>query len=45
MLMDGVVGLLYAYAKNEKEDIDEDEKKILRQMVKQFNERWRIQYE
>ena len=33
----GVVGLLSAYPKNEKEDITEDERKILKSMVEQIN--------
>jgi hypothetical protein len=37
----GVVGLLYAYPKSEKENIDESEKKIMRQLVDTLNENWR----
>ena len=37
----GIVGLLYAYPKNEKENIDEDERKILKAMVEQISENWR----
>ena len=37
----GVVGLLYAYPKSEKENIDDDERKILKAMVEQINEKWR----
>jgi len=37
----GVVGLLYAYPKSEKDDIDEDERKILKTMVEKINENWR----
>jgi len=35
------VGLLYVYPKGEKENIDEGEKKILREMVEQLNINWR----
>ncbi|MDR2903828.1 MAG: type II toxin-antitoxin system RelE/ParE family toxin [Clostridiales bacterium] len=34
----GVIGLLYAYTKNEKENIDENEKKIMRRLVETFEE-------
>jgi hypothetical protein len=37
----GIVGLLYAYPKNEKESITAEEKKILKVMVEQINENWR----
>jgi hypothetical protein len=37
----GVVGLLYAYPKNKKENISEGEKKILKAMVEQIDENWR----
>ena len=37
----GVIGLLYAYPKNEKENIDDNERKILKTMVEQINESWR----
>jgi hypothetical protein len=36
-----IVGLLYAYPKSEKENIDENERKILKAMVGQINENWR----
>jgi hypothetical protein len=36
----GVVGLLYVYPKSEKEDIDENERKILKSMVEQLKEKW-----
>lgn len=36
-----VVGLLYVYPKSEKENIDENERKILKAMVGQINENWR----
>ena len=35
------VGLLYAYPKSEKEDIDENERQLLKKMVKQISENWR----
>ena len=35
------VGLLYAYPKNEKENIDDSEKKILKSMVEQLEKIWR----
>jgi len=37
----GVIGLLYAYPKSEKDNIDDDERKILKAMVEQINENWR----
>ncbi|MDR1328676.1 MAG: type II toxin-antitoxin system RelE/ParE family toxin [Oscillospiraceae bacterium] len=37
----GVVGLLYAYPKKEKESIDDGEKKILKTMAEQISENWR----
>jgi len=37
----GVVGLLSAYPKNEKEDINEDERKALKTMVEQIINNWR----
>ena len=37
-----VVGLLYAYPKNEKENIDENERRILKTMVEQISENWRL---
>ena len=37
-----IVGLLYAYPKNEKDNIDENEKKILKAMVEQISENWRV---
>lgn len=37
----GVIGLLSVYSKNEKEDINEDERKILKTMVEIFNDNWR----
>jgi hypothetical protein len=40
-IVHGTVGLLYAYPKNEKENIDDDERKILKTMVEQLNEKWR----
>jgi len=36
----GVVGLLYAYPKSEKENIDDGERRILKAMVEQINEKW-----
>ncbi|MDR1322712.1 MAG: type II toxin-antitoxin system RelE/ParE family toxin [Gracilibacteraceae bacterium] len=36
----GIVGLLYAYPKNEKESITAEEKKSLKAMVEQINENW-----
>ena len=36
-------GLLYAYPKGEKEDIDDDEKKILKMMVSQIKSNWENQ--
>jgi len=33
----GVIGLLYVYSKNESENISEDERKILKNMVEQIN--------
>ena len=41
----GIVGLLYAYPKNEKDNIDENEKKILKMMVEQIKANWREQNE
>jgi len=35
------IGLLYAYAKNEKEDINAEERKLLKAMVEQLDEIWR----
>jgi hypothetical protein len=35
-----VIGLLYVYPKNEKENINNDERNILRAMVEQINENW-----
>jgi len=37
----GAVGLLSVYPKNEKEDITETERKILKTMVEKFNSNWR----
>ena len=37
----GVVGLLFVYPKNTKEDITEDERKILKSMVEKINDNWR----
>ena len=37
----GIVGLLYVYPKSEKEDIDENERRILKLMVNKVNENWR----
>ena len=37
----GVIGLLYAYPKSEKENISDDERKTLKKMVEQINENWR----
>jgi hypothetical protein len=39
----GVVALLLAYPKSGKEDIDEDERKILKMLVEQINKTWRNQ--
>ena len=39
----GVVGLLYAYSKGNKENISDNERKILKTMVGQINENWRDQ--
>ena len=39
-VMSGVVGLLYAYPKGVKENIDDSERKILKAMVGQINEKW-----
>jgi hypothetical protein len=36
-----VVGLLFAYPKNEKENITENEKKLMKQLVDMINENWR----
>jgi len=41
----GVIGLLSAYPKNEKEDITNDERKILKAMVEQINDNWRARNE
>jgi len=38
-----VVGLLYVYSKSEKENISDNERRILKTMVEQINENWRIQ--
>ena len=40
-LVHGVVGLLYVYPKNAKEDITEDERKILKSMVEKISDNWR----
>ena len=37
----GVIGLLYAYPKSEKENISDDERKTLKKMVEQIKENWR----
>ena len=37
----GIVYLFAVYPKNEKEDIDEDEKKALKAMMAQINNAWR----
>jgi hypothetical protein len=37
----GVVGLLYAYSKNKKENITEEEKSTLKAMAEQLDENWR----
>jgi len=37
----GIVYLFAAYAKNEKEDINEDEKKFLKSAMSQINKNWR----
>ena len=36
----GVVGLLYAFSKGDKESIGDDERRILKAMVEQINENW-----
>jgi len=36
----GVVGLLYAFSKGEKDNINDDERRILKAMVEQINENW-----
>ena len=36
----GVVGLLYAFPKGDKENIDDNERKIMKQMVEQISENW-----
>jgi hypothetical protein len=41
-LVDGVIGLLFAYPKNEKEDITEAERKILKDMVTQIRKNRRV---
>ena len=40
-VVQGIVGLLYAYPKNEKESIDDDERKILKSMIDTISENWR----
>jgi hypothetical protein len=40
-VMKGVVGLLYAYSKNEQENIDEGEKKTLMEMAEKIGRNWR----
>jgi len=37
----GIVGLLYAYPKSEKENIDDKERKTLKAMVEHINDLWR----
>jgi len=39
-VMRGVVGLLYVFSKGDKENIDDDERRILKSMVEQINENW-----
>jgi len=38
----GIVGLLYAYSKGNKESISDNERKILKDMVKQLNKNWEM---
>ena len=40
-MVHGIVGLLMAYPKNAKEDITEDERKILKAMADKINDNWR----
>ncbi|MDR1701414.1 MAG: type II toxin-antitoxin system RelE/ParE family toxin [Sporomusaceae bacterium] len=37
----GVVGLVFAYPKSEKDNITENEKKVMKQLVETLNENWR----
>ena len=37
----GIVGLIYAYPKSQQEDIDDEERKILKGIVEQIRENWR----
>jgi len=37
----GIVGLLYVYPKSEKDNIDHNEKKIIKTMAEQINKHWR----
>jgi len=37
----GVVGLLYVYLNSEKENIDDNERKLLKAMVEQINKNWK----
>jgi len=37
----GTIGLLHVYPKSAKENIDSNERKILKAMVEQINENWR----
>jgi len=39
----GVVGLLYVYSKGNKENISDEERKVLKAMVDQINKNWRDQ--
>ena len=36
----GIIGLLYVYPKSEKEDINDEERKTLKNMVEQINKSW-----
>jgi hypothetical protein len=36
-----IVGLLYAYSKGDKENINDEERKLLKLMVEQINKNWR----
>jgi hypothetical protein len=42
-MVKGVVGLLYAYPKGEKDNIDDSERKILKAMVEQISDIWEEQ--